>query len=331
MSSPVWWLGRCVEHSHGCGEERHTVAVLPALRKPQSGAEGAAQVLHSVVQGVGGVAPDGCQPGQHPPVCHLLLWVQAAAQNRASSLNQLVQSLTVPVCGAPSPTHDGIKHCWGHHSRAPKHWKAHSLEMTISSLVPMLDHQRPGDHLLLDCGPTSSSDPSRRPRRCSPPGAAPASSCSCPYTSWWCTSAPSALSSVPPCLLRWKLSSSPSAGLSALGSPRACCWRSTVHACLVRCSPRRNCGDYSVIQSVTPSMCSPCGLQRASQSVVSKQSLSCSLASSVQTLTVVFCGGSLWLLFLHFNPSHSFNNIPNILQSYFIKSIPECLPTLSHK
>lgn len=21
---------------------------------------------------VGGVAPDGCQPGQHPPVCHLL-------------------------------------------------------------------------------------------------------------------------------------------------------------------------------------------------------------------------------------------------------------------
>lgn len=79
----VWCLGRCVEQSDGCGEKRPAVALLPALRMPQSGAEGAPQGLHSGVQGVGGVASDGCQLGQHPPVRHLLDGVQGAAQDRA--------------------------------------------------------------------------------------------------------------------------------------------------------------------------------------------------------------------------------------------------------
>lgn len=72
------------------------------------------------MQGVRGVSSDGCQPGQHPSVCHLLDGVPAVAQDRDSSLNQLVKSLSLSVCAAfpppqpPSPTHDGIKHCWGH-------------------------------------------------------------------------------------------------------------------------------------------------------------------------------------------------------------------------
>lgn len=50
---------------------------------------------------VGGVVPDGCHPGQHPPVRHLLDGVQATAQDRASSPNELGKSLSVPVCAAP--------------------------------------------------------------------------------------------------------------------------------------------------------------------------------------------------------------------------------------
>lgn len=37
-----------------CGEEGSVVVLPPALRMPQSGAEGAAQGLHCVLQGVGG-------------------------------------------------------------------------------------------------------------------------------------------------------------------------------------------------------------------------------------------------------------------------------------
>lgn len=44
------------------------VAPLPALRMPQSTAEGAASGLHNVVQRVGGVTPAGCQPVQHPSI-----------------------------------------------------------------------------------------------------------------------------------------------------------------------------------------------------------------------------------------------------------------------
>lgn len=46
-------------------EERAALALPPAPRRPQS-AGGAAQGLHSVVQRVGRVTPDGYQPDQHP-------------------------------------------------------------------------------------------------------------------------------------------------------------------------------------------------------------------------------------------------------------------------
>lgn len=62
------------------GRKKPVFALLPALRIRQSNAEGAAQGLHSIVQRVGGVSPDGYQPGQHPSLCHLLSGVQAAAQ-----------------------------------------------------------------------------------------------------------------------------------------------------------------------------------------------------------------------------------------------------------
>lgn len=39
---------------------------------PHACAEVAAYGLHSVVQRVEGVAPDGCQPRQRPSICHLL-------------------------------------------------------------------------------------------------------------------------------------------------------------------------------------------------------------------------------------------------------------------
>ena len=83
------WLGWCVKQSDGCGEERPALALLPALSRPQSRAGGAAEGLYSVVQAVGGVAPDGCQPGRHPSVCHLHKGAQAAAQDSAGSLTQL--------------------------------------------------------------------------------------------------------------------------------------------------------------------------------------------------------------------------------------------------
>lgn len=49
MSYSLWLVGCCVEQSDGCGKERSAVALLPALRIPQSGAEGAAQGLQSAV------------------------------------------------------------------------------------------------------------------------------------------------------------------------------------------------------------------------------------------------------------------------------------------
>ena len=38
------------------------VALLPALRMPQSRAKGAASDLHSLMQREAGLTPDGCQP-----------------------------------------------------------------------------------------------------------------------------------------------------------------------------------------------------------------------------------------------------------------------------
>lgn len=70
-------------------------------------AEGAASGLHRVVQKLGGVAPDGHQPGRHACVCHLLDGVQAAAQDIGSSLKQLLTSPSVSVCAASRTTHGG--------------------------------------------------------------------------------------------------------------------------------------------------------------------------------------------------------------------------------
>ena len=55
-------VGCCLLHSGGCGEERPAVALLPALRMPQSSAKGAVQSLHSGVQGVRAVTPNNGSP-----------------------------------------------------------------------------------------------------------------------------------------------------------------------------------------------------------------------------------------------------------------------------
>lgn len=55
------------------------------MRGQQSGGEEAAQALHSVLQGLGGVVSDGCRLGLHPSAQHSPSGIQWAVRVQAGS------------------------------------------------------------------------------------------------------------------------------------------------------------------------------------------------------------------------------------------------------
>lgn len=75
--------------------------LLLTLRVPQWSAEGAVQTLYSLMQRLRGVIHDGCKFGQYPPLTHILHRIQRTAVDRAGPLDQLVQSLPVPLLQSP--------------------------------------------------------------------------------------------------------------------------------------------------------------------------------------------------------------------------------------
>ena len=105
---------------------------------------------------------------------------------------------------------------------------------------------------------------------------------------WWCISAPSALFSslsteVKALFISFISPFRVNPGLVVEEAPYALGWYGALDTeVYVVCN-----------HSITLLMSTQCGLQRAFQSRVSKQSLSCSFASSVHTFTVFLCGVSV--------------------------------------